>query len=266
MTEEPEMDGMLEVVTFRRRGVAEIAEAMRVPSYGKADVRFASEGVEVLLEEEPERPVFEGNRQARRKAAAEARKGVYVMPPIRYPEPKSCVPPGLVAFIEGLGAVAGSVAKSDAARLLATKAMLAAEHTAEWMRVQMFEGGRIIDTATPEQRAARNAALAEESLRIEVMERAADTMSGRLTDAYGNRFFEVGDLVTRDGTDVHRVADHNGSEGRAPDGMTVVCVKAPASGWTEVGEEEFNVCRRYEWVEPVECPAPGRDADLPAVG
>lgn len=80
MTEMPEMDGILEVVTFRRRGVAEIAEAMWVPSYGKADVRFASEGVEVLLEEEPERPVFEGNRRARRKAAAQARKGVAVMP------------------------------------------------------------------------------------------------------------------------------------------------------------------------------------------
>ncbi|MCJ2046337.1 hypothetical protein MKK58_17620 [Methylobacterium sp. J-078] len=95
---------------------------------------------------------------------------------------------------------------------------------------------------------------------------SAEAASGRLTDAYGNRFFAVGDLVTRDGTDVHRVVSHNGSDGHAPDGMTVVCVKAPASGWTEVGEEEFNVCRRYEWVEPVECPAPGRDADLPAVG
>lgn len=72
---------------------------------------------------------------------------------------------------------------------------------------------------------------------------------GRVSDAYGNRFFEVGDLVTRDGTDIHRVVDHNGSDGHAPDGMTVVCVKAPSGGWTKVGEEEFNVCRRYEWLD-----------------
>lgn len=65
-------------------------------------------------------------------------------------------------------------------------------------------------------------------------------------DRFGNRFYEVGDLVTRDGTDVHRVVDHNGSEGHAPDGMTVVCIKAPSEPWTEVCEEEFNVCRRYD--------------------
>lgn len=64
-------------------------------------------------------------------------------------------------------------------------------------------------------------------------------------DGYGNRFYEVGDLVTRDSTDVHRVVDHNGSDGHAPDGMTVVCIKAPSQPWTEVGEEEFNTCRRY---------------------
>jgi hypothetical protein len=82
----------------------------------------------------------------------------------------------------------------------------------------------------------------------------------RLTDAYGNRFFEVGDLITRDGTDIHRVVDHNGSDGYPPDGMTVVCVKAPSEPWTQVGEEEFNVCRRYKWVGDV------IEGDLPAVG
>ncbi|MDP4021096.1 hypothetical protein Q8W71_00535 [Methylobacterium sp. NEAU 140] len=71
-------------------------------------------------------------------------------------------------------------------------------------------------------------------------------------DAYGNRFFEVGDLVTRDGTDIHRVVEHNGSPGRAPDGFTVVCVSPPEDGWCEVGDVEFNICRRYEWVtDPV---------------
>jgi len=95
--------------------------------------------------------------------------------------------------------------------------------------------------------------------------RAALVAAGKM-DGHGNRYFEVGDLVTRDGTDIHRVVSHNGSDGYAPDGFTVVCVKAPADGCTEVGEEEFNVCRRYEWVEPP--PAPPRrtrDADLPAV-
>lgn len=64
-------------------------------------------------------------------------------------------------------------------------------------------------------------------------------------DRYGNRFYEVGDLVTRDGTDVHRVVDHNGSAGHPPDGFTVVCVKAPSQPWCAVGDEEFNTCRRY---------------------
>ncbi|MCJ2044153.1 hypothetical protein MKK58_06355 [Methylobacterium sp. J-078] len=264
MTEVPEMDGMLEVVTFRRRGVAEIAEAMRVPSYGKADVRFASEGVEVLLEEEPERPVFEGNRRARRKAAAEARKGVAAGQPARIDQSQAALEEDVRT------AFAHACERSERARDERLAEMLSRHHrnrqyTWEWMRVQALEG-RIIDTLTPEERAARMVAFDEECRRIEALKRAAEAASGRLTDAYGNRFFAVGDLVTRDGTDVHRVVDHNGSEGHAPDGMTVVCVKAPASGWTEVGEEEFNVCRRYEWIEPVECPASGRDADLSAVG
>ncbi|AWV14888.1 hypothetical protein A3862_04685 [Methylobacterium sp. XJLW] len=61
----------------------------------------------------------------------------------------------------------------------------------------------------------------------------------------------MGDLVTRDGTDIHRVVDHNGSDGYPPDGFTVVYVKAPASGWCKVGDEEFNTCRRCEWVDDV---------------
>ena len=55
--------------------------------------------------------------------------------------------------------------------------------------------------------------------------------------------FAAGDLVTRDGTDVHRVLWVNDTQ----DGMEVVCVKAPASGWTTVGEREFNLTRRYEF-------------------
>ncbi len=59
--------------------------------------------------------------------------------------------------------------------------------------------------------------------------------------------FEVGDLVTRDGTDVHRVLYVQ------PDqhSMEVVCVKAPESGWCKVGDKEFNLCRRYDFAGEV---------------
>lgn len=169
-------DHELAMVTFRRRGAAEIVEAISRFSTSEAEAAF-NRAIRRPLADEPSR--FEGNRHARRKAAAEARRGAVVMEPIRFPEPKASVPPGLVRFIEGLGAVAKSVAKSDATRLLATKAMLAAEHTAEWMQVQMFEGGRIVDTATPEQRAAREAACAEEWERIKALEWAAEEPAGK---------------------------------------------------------------------------------------
>lgn len=56
--------------------------------------------------------------------------------------------------------------------------------------------------------------------------------------------FAEGDHVTRDGTDVHLVKD------MTEDGFsaTFVCVVEPAGGWTKVGEEELNLCRRYERV------------------
>ena len=61
--------------------------------------------------------------------------------------------------------------------------------------------------------------------------------------------FKAGDLVTRDGTDVHRVVKRDPGDNC----MTVVCVQAPAASydgtrWTEVGEEEYNLCRRYSYV------------------
>ena len=59
--------------------------------------------------------------------------------------------------------------------------------------------------------------------------------------------FKVGDIVTRDGTDRHRVIDI--TEGW--DGMTVLCIKEPASGWCKVGDEEYNLCRRYEFAGDV---------------
>lgn len=108
-------------------------------------------------------------------------------------------------------------------------------------------------------------ALVDAKMKAQEDRRAALVAAGKM-DAHGNRFFEVGDLVTRDGTDIHRVVSHNGSPGHAPDGFTVVCVKAPADGWTEVGEEEFNFRRWYEWIEhPPAAPQRTRDADLPAV-
>lgn len=108
-------------------------------------------------------------------------------------------------------------------------------------------------------------ALVEAEMKAHDDRRAALVAAGKM-DAHGNRYFEVGDLVTRDGTDIHRVVSHNGSDGYAPDGFTVVCVKAPPDGWTEVGEAESNVCSRYDWVEEPPAPRRTRDADLPAVG
>lgn len=67
------------------------------------------------------------------------------------------------------------------------------------------------------------------------------------TDCFDWHDFKVGDLVTRDGTDVHRVtwvADHGQT-------IQVVCVKAPSSGWCEVGDKEDNLARRYEFASPI---------------
>lgn len=61
----------------------------------------------------------------------------------------------------------------------------------------------------------------------------------------GQPWFRVGDLVTRDGTDIHRVTDTNGSDEYPPDLIDVVCVKAPDEKWTEVGDTECNCANRY---------------------
>lgn len=57
--------------------------------------------------------------------------------------------------------------------------------------------------------------------------------------------FAVGDYVTRDGSDVQIVKD------MSDDGFcgTFVCVVAPSSGWCAVGDDEYNLCHRYERVE-----------------
>jgi len=56
--------------------------------------------------------------------------------------------------------------------------------------------------------------------------------------------FQAGDIVTRDGTDEHEVIKAEPGDNC----MTVRCVKRPTDGWCEVGDEEFNLTRRYELV------------------
>lgn len=53
--------------------------------------------------------------------------------------------------------------------------------------------------------------------------------------------FKVGDLVTRDGSDVHLVV------GADEDGwcIDVECIEAPSTGWISVGETECNLGGRY---------------------
>lgn len=53
--------------------------------------------------------------------------------------------------------------------------------------------------------------------------------------------FKVGDLVTRDGTDVQRVIE----EGQGYGEIIVECVRAPESGWCKIGEQEINLAGRY---------------------
>jgi hypothetical protein len=65
--------------------------------------------------------------------------------------------------------------------------------------------------------------------------------------------FKVGDLVSRDGTDRHRVINTNeASAGWPPDLIEVVCEKAPETGWCRVGDVETNLARRYEMAPPAE--------------
>lgn len=58
--------------------------------------------------------------------------------------------------------------------------------------------------------------------------------------------FLVGDIVTRDGTDEHEIIEIQPGDNC----MTVRCIKEPLSGWTTIGEEEFNLIRRYTFVRP----------------
>ncbi len=85
-------------------------------------------------------------------------------------------------------------------------------------------------------------------------------MDRRYFDDHGRPWFRPGDEVTRDGTDIHVVVDTNEHDGYPPDGMTVRCTKEPlgfldddgtrGEPWTLIGEEEFNTCSRYDFVDP----------------
>ena len=57
------------------------------------------------------------------------------------------------------------------------------------------------------------------------------------------RQFQIGDMVTRDGSDVHRVTEIDAGYFC----LTVECVKAPATGWCKVGDVERNLSRRYDY-------------------
>lgn len=77
-----------------------------------------------------------------------------------------------------------------------------------------------------------------------------------MTDkGHGWMNFKVGDVVSRDGTDRQRILEINGGG----DLIHVECVKEPLGApnedggrdkpWCAIGEREWNVAWRYEYVE-----------------
>jgi hypothetical protein len=59
--------------------------------------------------------------------------------------------------------------------------------------------------------------------------------------------FQVGDLVTRDGSDVQRVTEVDNDYFC----LTVECIRAPNGGWCKVGDVEHNLSRRYDFAGDV---------------
>jgi hypothetical protein len=55
------------------------------------------------------------------------------------------------------------------------------------------------------------------------------------------RRFREGDIVTRGGDDLQRITELDEDNHC----LTVVCTRAPASGWCKVGDVERNLSRRY---------------------
>lgn len=73
--------------------------------------------------------------------------------------------------------------------------------------------------------------------------------------------FALGDIVTRDGTDLHLVTrlDDDGHSGQ------FLCVQAPRTGWISEGESESNLARRYSYVctpEPGDAPPVNQPVNL----
>ena len=54
-------------------------------------------------------------------------------------------------------------------------------------------------------------------------------------------FFEVGDIVTRDGTDEHEIIEINHDQAW----LIVECIKEPKTKWIKKGERESNLIKRY---------------------
>lgn len=60
---------------------------------------------------------------------------------------------------------------------------------------------------------------------------------------HDHKMFRVGDIVTRDGSDLQRITAIND----ARDLIDVECIRAPQSGWCAVGDVESNIARRYSY-------------------
>lgn len=58
--------------------------------------------------------------------------------------------------------------------------------------------------------------------------------------------WQVGDIVTRDGTDEHEILSFHAGR----DIFDVKCIKEPSDTWAKVGEIETNLVRRYSFVRP----------------
>ena len=56
--------------------------------------------------------------------------------------------------------------------------------------------------------------------------------------------WKVGDIVTRDGTDEHKILSKN----HCGDMIEVECIVEPSTPWTKIGETENNVAWRYDFV------------------
>ena len=70
-------------------------------------------------------------------------------------------------------------------------------------------------------------------------------------DPLPDDWYEVGDVLTRDGDDRWIVIATNEQSypGTPPDLIDVECSVAPAGGWCDVGHKEFNVPRRFTLIE-----------------